>query len=143
MAGVHRMPGRRELIEWLRFTCPGFVFSAGMPPQVAAAALTAVELAEGEPWRVARLRVNAQQLRTRLQMDADPVPIIPIITGSTESAVAMSQRLRAQGILAAPMIPPAVAEGTARVRLFITASHTPEQMAAVERALRGERPDPQ
>ena len=41
MAGVHRMPGRRELIEWLRYTYPGFVFSAGMPAQVAAAALTA------------------------------------------------------------------------------------------------------
>jgi len=129
--------GSNELIEWLRFTCPGFVFSAGMPPQVAAAALTAVELAEAEPWRVARLRENAQQLRTRLQMDSDPVPIIPIITGSTDSAVAMSQRLRGQGVLAAPMIPPAVPEGAARIRLFITAMHSAEHLGTVAEVLRG------
>lgn len=138
--------GAHDLIEWLRYTSPGFVFSAGMPPHSAAAALTAVQLLEAEPWRVATLRRNAVQLRDALvgagvvpargaDTPGDDTPIIPIVTGTGESAVALSHQLRERGVLAAPMLPPSVPEGSARVRLFVTAMHTPAELGRVAAVL--------
>jgi 8-amino-7-oxononanoate synthase len=138
--------GAHDLIEWLRYTSPGFVFSAGMPPHSAAAALTAVQLLDAEPWRVTALRRNAVQLRDALahagvlpargaDTPGDDTPIIPIVTGTGESAVALSHALRARGVLAAPMLPPSVPEGSARVRLFVTAMHTPAELGRVAEVL--------
>lgn len=135
--------GARDVIEWLRYTSPGFVFSAGMPPHSAAAALRAVELLAAEPWRVAALRRNAALLRSELAqagvlpMPGGDTPIIPLVTGTGESAIALSHQLRAHGILAAPMLPPAVPEGAARVRLFVTALHTREELGGAVELLAG------
>jgi 7-keto-8-aminopelargonate synthetase-like enzyme len=140
----------RVLIEYLRYSCPGFVFSAGMPPASAAAALAAIELLEAEPERVTTLRARSMQFRQRCaeagivvgeSMDesgmrlALDTPIIPIITGSPERTVALAAQLESRGVLAAPMLPPAVPEGAARVRFFVTASHTEAQIEAAVRVL--------
>jgi len=136
----------RVLIEYLRYSCPGFVFSAGMPPASAAAALAAIELLEAEPERVTTLRARSMQFRQRCAEagigvgesgvgSAIDTPIIPIITGSPERTVALAAQLESRGVLAAPMLPPAVPEGAARVRFFVTASHTEAQIEAAVRVL--------
>ncbi|HHK41804.1 MAG TPA: aminotransferase class I/II-fold pyridoxal phosphate-dependent enzyme, partial [Planctomycetaceae bacterium] len=124
----------RELIEYLKYTAPGFVYSVGMPPSAAAAALAALRLLQEEPERVARLQENARQflqwareagLNTGLSRDT---PVIPVITGSSVKALQLSRQLFEQGINVQPILYPAVEEEAARLRFFLTATHTPEQI---------------
>ena len=52
--------GKREIIEWLRYTLPGFVYSVGLSPVITAAARSALQLMQTEKWRIAKLRDNAE-----------------------------------------------------------------------------------
>jgi 8-amino-7-oxononanoate synthase len=125
---------RREIIEYLKYTAPGFVYSVGMSPANAAAALEALRVLRREPDRVARLHQNARLfldlarqrgLNTGLSAGS---PIIPIILGDSVRAVRLSQQLLARGINVQPMVAPAVSESGARLRFFIAVDHTPEQI---------------
>jgi 8-amino-7-oxononanoate synthase len=124
----------QELIDYLRYTVPGFVYSVGIPPANAAAALKAAELLEREPERVQTLQKNCQlffKLCKEAGIDTGPsegFSVIPVITGSSEKATAMSNKLFEEGINAQPIFYPAVAENEARVRFFITNNHTEEQI---------------
>lgn len=124
----------RELIHYLRYTTPGFVFSNGIPPTATGAALAAVKVLAREPERVATLRENAQLflelarnygLNTGVAMGTS---IVPVITGSSISALKLSEKLFEKGINAQPILHPAVEEEKARVRFFITSQHSPEQI---------------
>jgi 8-amino-7-oxononanoate synthase len=125
---------RREIIEYLKYTAPGFVYSVGMSPANAAAALEALRVLRREPDRVARLHQNAHLfldlaqkhgLNTGLSAGS---PIIPIIVGDSVRAVRVSHQLLARGINVQPMVAPAVGESGARLRFFIAVDHTPEQI---------------
>jgi 8-amino-7-oxononanoate synthase len=125
---------RREVIEYLKYTAPGFVFSVGMAPSNAAAALEALRVLRQEPERVRRLRENAGlflALARRAGLDtgsSEGTPIIPVITGDSMRAVRLSQQLLERDINVQPMVAPAVAETTARLRFFVSSSHTEEQI---------------
>ncbi len=125
-----------ELIEYLKYTAPGFVFSVGMPPANAAAALASLRVLQKEPQRVARLqeaaarfvhRAKARGLNTGL---SGGTPVVPIIVGSSLCALQLSQRLFERGINVQPILYPAVEEKAARLRFFITACHRDEQIDA-------------
>jgi 8-amino-7-oxononanoate synthase len=131
---------RREIIEYLKYTAPGFVFSVGMAPSNAAAALEALRILRREPERVARLQENAayflraageKGLNTGSSRDT---PIIPVILGDSVLAARVSQRLLESGINVQPMVAPAVAESGARLRFFVSSSHTHAQIDAAVRA---------
>ena len=88
-----------------------------------------------EPWRVTRLRERSE-LFLKLAADCDldtgssaDTPVIPVILGSSSRAIAVSQKLLERGINAQPILYPAVRESAARVRFFITAEHSEEQIA--------------
>lgn len=126
--------GSNALIEFLKFTSPGFVFSVGMPPASVAAAQAALQILEEQPDRVQRLAARAelflecakaQGLNTGLSRGT---PIIPIIAGSSTRAIQLSQALRPHGISAHPIVYPAVEDNAARVRFFIAADHTEQQI---------------
>ncbi|MGO8690604.1 MAG: aminotransferase class I/II-fold pyridoxal phosphate-dependent enzyme [Thermoguttaceae bacterium] len=126
--------GGKELIEYLKYTVPGFVFSVGLPPAGAAAALAALRLLEAEPGRVARLRDNARLfltlargrgLNTGTSQDS---AVVPVILGNSLSALRLSQAMLARGINVQPILHPAVEESAARLRFFITSLHTEEQI---------------
>ncbi|MFB6931342.1 aminotransferase class I/II-fold pyridoxal phosphate-dependent enzyme [Streptomyces chartreusis] len=133
--------GRRELIKHFRYTLPGFVFSAGLPPASTAAALTALRLIREEPERVTRLHDNAKlflRLATEAGVDvgtSEGTPIVPAITGDSMKALRLADRLYAQGISANPILHPAVEERLTRLRFFITSEHTEAQIATSVRIL--------
>ena len=126
--------GSKALIELLKYTAPGFVFSVGMPPAQVAAALAAIETLESEPQRVAKLRERSE-LFLSLCREADldtgdsaGTPVVPVITGNSMVALRLSNRLKADGINVQPILYPAVDESAARLRFFLTCEHTEEQI---------------
>ena len=126
--------GSQALTDYLRYTAPGFVFSCGLPPSNCAAALASLRLLEEEPERVARLHANAslflrlaqeQGLNTGL---SEGTPVIPVILGSSLNALRLSRRMHERGINVQPILYPAVDERAARLRFFVTARHTTDQI---------------
>jgi 8-amino-7-oxononanoate synthase len=126
--------GRQPLIDYLKRMAPGFVFSVGMTPANAAAALAAVEILEREPERVSVLNDrSALFLRLAREGGLDVgasvgAAIVPIITGSSIGAARLSQALFRRGINVQPILYPAVPERAARLRFFLTAQHTEQQV---------------
>lgn len=126
--------GRAEIVEYLKYTAPGFVFSVGMSPANAAAALEALRILQREPDRITRLHENADLFvrlaRTRgLNTGSSRgTPIIPILLGDSVRAVRLSQQLLERGINVHPMVAPAVSESAARLRFFVACTHTPQQI---------------
>ncbi len=126
--------GSRALIEYLKYTAPGFVFSVGIPPSAAAAALASLRVLQRQPWRVQRLRelsalflqlAQARGLNTGLSQGT---PIVPIILGNSIHCLQLSRALFRRGINVQPILYPAVEENAARLRFFITCTHTEEQI---------------
>ncbi|WP_454782202.1 aminotransferase class I/II-fold pyridoxal phosphate-dependent enzyme [Legionella sp. WA2022007384] len=126
--------GKRELIEYLKYTCPGFVFTVGLPPANTASALAAIRLMAKEPERIKRLNELSQLARkTAMQYGFDiglneSTPILPIILGDSQKCFNISKQCFSLGLNVKPIIYPAVPENSARLRFFITAIHTPEQI---------------
>jgi 8-amino-7-oxononanoate synthase len=126
--------GARDLIEYLRYSAPGFVYSVGMPPPVAAAALAALEIMRQEPERVASLNANAALFVERARaagLDvglSQGLAIVPVITGSSIVAARLSNALLARGVAVQPILHPAVPERLARLRFFLSSEHTPGQI---------------
>ncbi|STY31283.1 aminotransferase [Legionella wadsworthii] len=126
--------GSAELIEYLKYTCPGFVYSVGMAPPLAGAALAAIRLLKQEPERVRRLRQLCTFAR-ELALDYgfniglnDHTPVLPIIIGDSMQCISISRRCFLQQVNIKPIIYPAVPEDLARLRLFITAAHKKNQI---------------
>jgi 8-amino-7-oxononanoate synthase len=127
--------GSAALIEYLKYTVPGFVYSVGMPPSNVAAALTAIRLLRKEPQRVARLHelsgfflMLAREKGLNTGACNGDSPVIPVIVGDSLKAVRLSQAILRQGIDALPMVYPAVPDNAARLRFFVNCTHTPEQI---------------
>ncbi|MGQ3889073.1 aminotransferase class I/II-fold pyridoxal phosphate-dependent enzyme [Legionella sp. CNM-1927-20] len=126
--------GKEELIEYLKFTCPGFIFSVGIAPASAASALAAIQILRKEPQRITHLKELSTLAReTALQYGFDIglnnyTPILPIIIGDSKQCISISKRCMEQEINIKPIIYPAVPENLARLRLFISAKHKPAQI---------------
>lgn len=122
--------GSAELVEYLKYTAPGFVYSVGLSPPNAAAALAALTVLEREPERVARLH-SLSSLFLRLARErgldmgaAGGTPVIPIIVGNSVRCLLLARALVCRGINVQPIIHPAVPEHATRLRVFITINHT-------------------
>jgi 8-amino-7-oxononanoate synthase len=121
--------GEARLIKYLRYTTPGFVYSVGLPPAAAGAAVAALGRLRAEPKRVARLRANTELFRRRateagLEVGPGPAPVIPFLTGTSASALLLADRMRQRGVNVQPIVYPAVPDAAARLRFFLNASHT-------------------
>lgn len=124
----------QAVITYLKHAARAFVFSAALPPPVAAAAKAAFEvLAEEAAERKAILQRNVEHFLGGLKAlgfdtGRTVTPIIPVIVGADERAMAMTHLLQEDGIFALSVLPPAVPEGTSRIRANVTAAHTPEDI---------------
>ncbi|CAJ0713936.1 8-amino-7-oxononanoate synthase [Ralstonia edaphis] len=127
--------GEQALIDILRHLAPGFLYSVGLSPVLAAASLTALQRMLEEPQRVTTLRERGRQfldaareagLNTGLSAGYS---VVPVIIGSSLKAAQWANALFGKGINTQPIFYPAVEEKAARLRFFICCTHTPEQIA--------------
>jgi 8-amino-7-oxononanoate synthase len=125
-----------QIVEYLRYSAPGFVYSVGMSPANAGAALAAIRKMRACPQRVNQCQrrsahflreARASNLNTGNSQDT---PVIPVIVGSSRKALLLSQHLFEQGFNVQPILYPAVEEEAARLRFFITSDHTEGQIKA-------------
>jgi 7-keto-8-aminopelargonate synthetase-like enzyme len=131
--------GSKLVCDHLRGHARGFVFTTGPSPATLPAVLRAIECVRGREGerRRQRLRERVRQLRTRLGLSDRPSfsPIVPIIIGDNQGALAISNALLEQGFHVQAIRPPTVPEGTARLRLTVTSEHEPAHIDALARAL--------
>jgi 8-amino-7-oxononanoate synthase len=127
--------GRKRVIDWLRFTLPAFVFSVGLSPVVAAAVRTGLAILEAEPWRVEQLHANAclflQEARARgLDVgSAVGAAVVTVQFPTHEACMEAGLRLKRAGYYAPPIPQLAVPKNQPRIRFFISALHTPADIA--------------
>ncbi len=124
---------KRCLIDYLIQRSRPQLFSNALPPTVASSALAALEVLEREPERVARLHQNARYFRRELRrIGYAPLEsasaIVPVIVGETARAIQLSRRLYEYGVFVIGFGYPVVPEGSARLRVQLSAAHTREQL---------------
>jgi len=126
--------GVTALVEHLKFMAPGFLYSVGMAPPLAAASLVALQKLLQEPLRVETLQsrgayflelAKAHGIDTGLSTG---LAVIPVITGSSIKAARLSEALFQRGISVQPILFPAVPEKAARLRFFMSCQHTDAQI---------------
>ncbi len=129
--------GETALIENLKYAAPGFVYSVGIAPPVAAAALEAIRVMLAEPDRIERVQTRSRQLLAMLRErgidtgHAQGYAVVPAITGSSIKATRLSNALFDQGVNVQPILYPAVEEKAARLRFFVSCLHTEQQLETV------------
>jgi len=123
-----------ELIELLKLTAAGFVFSVGMPPALAAASKRAIDVMLAEPERTAALKANGRRFVEKAEAAGLDVgrsagySVVPIMVGGSALAARLSTALGKRGLNVQPITYPAVEEGEARLRFFVCSAHTSEQI---------------
>lgn len=140
--------GQSVLIDWLVQRARTYMFATAPPPALAAALCVAVDVIRQEAWRRERLKQLRLQLAegvARLQLPwrlmPSETPIQPLLVGSNEQAMSLMAVLSDQGVWVPAIRPPTVPEGTARLRISLSAAHSPGQvdrlLAALADAARG------
>ena len=126
--------GSRALIDFLYHRARPFLFSTSHPPSVAASCLAAIEVLETEPALIERLWENTRFFKSGLEglgfnTGSSESPITPVIVGEAATAMKLSDRLFEEGVFAQGIGVPTVAQGKARVRTIVTATHTREDLS--------------
>ncbi len=126
--------GSKELVENLKYSSPGFIYTVGLPPASTAASIVALRLMKEEPWRVETLHARATLFRTLAQERglntslSAGLSVVPVITGSSLLALMIANKMVEEGINVQPAIAPAVEEQSARLRFFLSCGHTEEMV---------------
>jgi 8-amino-7-oxononanoate synthase len=134
--------GSRALARHLINRARSFVFSTAMLPAQAAAACESLRIAAAEPARRARLFEGAARLRAGLApygsalLGGGDSHVVPLLIGASDATVAVGAALRERGFLVGAVRPPTVAEGRGRLRISVSAAHTPAHIDALIAAVR-------
>lgn len=127
--------GSSALREWLLNRARSGVFTTGTPPAFAAGTLAALRICTTEPERRERLWANVHRLCDGLrslgrETDAQGAVghIVPVLVGGTEPTMRVGAALRDRGFLVGAVRPPTVPAGTSRLRITVSAAHTPQQI---------------
>lgn len=126
--------GKKELIQYLRHASRAYIFSAALPPAQAAAANEAFKVILDEPWRIEKLRANADQFLTGLKQAGfdtlySTTAIVPVLCVTDERAFALTRACQHHDLFVLPVVSPAVPEGLSRLRATVLASHEPDEIA--------------
>jgi 8-amino-7-oxononanoate synthase len=127
----------RPVVELMRTRARTFIYSTGLPPPVIAAAIAAIDLIEREPDYAAAPLRKARAFTRAAGLPEAQSPIVPVVIGESEAAMAASTLLADEGFLVVAIRPPTVPAGTARLRLAFTAQHPDneiERLAALVRS---------
>ncbi|MEK7844493.1 MAG: 8-amino-7-oxononanoate synthase [Pseudomonadota bacterium] len=129
-----------EVIETLIQTARSYIYTTATPPLLSHALLTSLKRIEQDEWRREALMRNIQQLQQGLQSSPwkllpSSTPIQPLLAGQSDEAVRISQALRERGILVPAIRPPTVPQGTARLRISLSAAHQPQDIMRLIQAL--------
>jgi 7-keto-8-aminopelargonate synthetase-like enzyme len=136
--------GSHALVEYLKYTTPGFIYSVGISPPNAAAALAATQQLIAHPERVRRAKENAalfikllkeRGVNTGLSKDT---AVVPAIIGNSVLCLQVSDALKDRGINVQPILYPAVEEDQARLRFFLSSLHKEEQLVTAANLLKEE-----
>ena len=124
--------GRKDVIDLLVNTARSFIFTTATTPADAAAAFAALDIVRSPQGAllVDRLRTHVDTVRA-----GHPSPIIPVLVGGEHAAMELSAALRERGLLVPAIRPPTVAAGTSRLRVALSASHRPDDVARLRAAL--------
>jgi 8-amino-7-oxononanoate synthase len=126
--------GPADAIEYLIQRARPFIFSTAPPPAIAAALEASLEVIADEPERRLRLLERGRYLRERMGLSGDS-PIIPIVIGENERAVAVARELQAAGFDVRAIRPPTVPVGTARLRVTVNQGLSEEMLDGFVAAL--------
>lgn len=125
--------GDESLIEYLIQRARNYIYTTALPSAVAVATLASLDIVRKEDWRrahlaelIERFRSGARQLA--LELMPSSTPIQPILIGDSGRAMAVSKALEERGILITAIRPPTVPQGTARLRVTLTAAHTADDI---------------
>jgi 8-amino-7-oxononanoate synthase len=125
----------QAVIDLLTSRARSFVYTTGLPPASAAAALEALAILEEEPQRRARPLMLAQRFTARLGLPEAESAVVPVIVGDAQRALNLSAKLEAAGFLVVAIRPPTVPAGTARLRVAFSAAHSESQVDALAEAV--------
>jgi len=129
-----------EVIETLIQSARSYIYTTATPPLLSHALLISLKLIEQDEWRRDALARNIVQLKEGLQLPRwkllpSSTPIQPLLIGDSTEAVRISQRLRERGILVPAIRPPTVPQGSARLRISLSAAHQPQDILCLTQAL--------
>jgi 8-amino-7-oxononanoate synthase len=124
------------VIDLLKTRARTVIYTTGLPPANAAAAIAALDVIAREPQRVAAPLALARRFTRALNLPEAQSAVVPIVIGAAETALEAAADLEAQGLLAVAIRPPTVPEGTARLRCAFSALHTDEQVDRLAQAVR-------
>ena len=128
------LAGSHAIIDYMRYNLPGFVFSVGISPPLAAASLEAIRLLRRDPSIMERMRRNIKCFMEEAHKRhfntclAGETAILPILVGKDEDAWELSNRLRKKGVIVPPAVYPAVPKNKARLRFCVISEHKPEEI---------------
>jgi 8-amino-7-oxononanoate synthase len=133
--------GAAEIVETVLQRARTYIYTTAAPAMLAAAVETSLQLIREDEWRRVRLKALIAVLRRELQASpgalASPdTPIQPLVLGGNSEAVRASAALRERGILVPAIRPPTVPEGTARLRISLSAAHSEQEVLRLAAALR-------
>ena len=133
--------GAAEVVESVLQRARTYIYTTAAPAMLAAAVETSLELIREDEWRRERLRNLIVVLREGLRESERPLapsdtPIQPLVLGGNSEAVRASTALRERGILVPAIRPPTVPEGTARLRISLSAAHSEDEVLRLAAALR-------
>jgi len=130
--------GSRALIDWIVNSARSFIFSTGLAPAAAAAAMKAVDIIRTEPSRQTRLQQYITQVLTALgrPLPRVPTPIIPLLAGTADRALHIAGALWEEGVWAPAIRPPTVPVGTSRIRISLSAAHQPAEIDTLVEVLK-------
>jgi 8-amino-7-oxononanoate synthase len=126
----------RPVIDLLRNRARSFIYSTALPPASVAAALAALGIIAHNPGLTEEPLRKARAFARELDLPGADSPIVPLVVGTSESALQAAARLEESGFLVVPIRPPTVAEGSARLRVCFTASHSGDDVARLAKTVR-------
>ena len=122
-----------EIVTFLKLNARPFIFSASLPPSVAATVLACLEVIEEEPELLKKLRWNANFIRKSLKemgfaIEETITPIIPVLIGDDEKTFKMAGQLEEEGVMVNPVVPPAVPKESSLIRVSVMATLSLENL---------------
>ena len=125
--------GHADVVEWLMQKARPYIFTTGAPPALAEALLASVDLIEAGDARRGHLAALIDLLRAELRLARwtllpSRTPIQPVVIGDNAEAIAVARALWDEGLWVPAIRPPTVPQGTARLRVSLTAAHSADDV---------------